>query len=155
MISPVADTTLFGAQGEQSGSQAVSLRVGPTSLRLIEYRHVREFVETQQSRAVGAAQIERDRDHDAAEPAGESGRIRQVFEPPVGSQIGFLNRVLGALRVAQNTHSDSHGHRLGGLNEPAICRHVTGSSSRDEVNEAIGFAALSHRSLKDTSFPKT
>ena len=81
--------------------------------------------------------VERDRDHDAAQPAGERRRLLQVAEPAKRPQIRLLGRILRRRRVAQHAQRDGIRHRLRGLHQPAVGLDVARLGANDEIAQGL------------------
>ena len=113
------------------------LSLGPAGLGLIEHRHIRDVVESQQREPPRPPHVERDGDHDPTQPARESGRLLQIPEATKRPQVGLLGRILGDRRITQDAERDRVDHRLRRLHQPSKGLEVAALGSNDEIVQGL------------------
>jgi hypothetical protein len=116
VIAAIAQPTFVGREHQERRGQPPTLLIGPDVLGLIEHRDLAGIVELKERRPIRPTQIERDGDHDAAEPRNESGRLFEIAKATKRPQECFLRGVFRHSRVA-------HHALCGGIRHPLRCGH--------------------------------
>src|SRR5262249_34597562 len=119
--------------GEARSGEPQALRLGPPVFGLVEDRHVGHVPELEESVPPGPSNIQRGRHEDAAEPAGERGRLVEIPEAAEGDEIRLLHRVLRLSGIAQHAERERERHLLRQAHDAAERLEIAVTGLLDDV----------------------
>jgi hypothetical protein len=88
--------------------------------RRCRWSSVGHVIQLQQRNTPPPTAIERDGDHDPAQPGDGRGRLIQIAEPPERAKVGVLRRVLGKSPISNDPKRDSERHLLRRLDQASV-----------------------------------
>ncbi len=137
VIPAIAELALLRCERQQRRREPVTLCLGPAALGLIQNGYVRDVVERHKRHAPGPTHVERDRNHDASQPARERGRLLQIAQPAKRPQVGLLGRILGRRRITQHAEGHTLDHPLRGFDQARVRLDVAALGSNDEIGQGL------------------
>jgi hypothetical protein len=137
VIPTVAEPPFGVCQHEERGREALPLKVRPRGFLFVEHRHLGDVIEPEKRPSTRASHVQRDRDHDTAQPRAESTRLVEVPKPPVSSKEGFLCRILGKAGVAQDALGNGIRHRLAPSHQAAKRLEIAALRTNDQLPQEV------------------